>query len=351
MKKLIFKYFLLSLFTCCCFFGIDKVYAQEVMSSRGFVYNMSVGIVNNGTNYYMSPDKYIVINGQSTINIFARYERGFTGMNDNGQSQYEVMPNNLYQRVTFCSDQNFSVGANISNNSDIWFQNTNIDCQFYGSSYTGHIVFGTSKVKLQSNSYLDNSLAFIVNSSASVGFMALEYSLEPFPNYTPYETLIKQNDEIIDALNEFTTSNGNLGYKIDETNQKLEETNQAIKDTNDTIKDSDTSEASDSAGSFFEGFSTDTHGLTSIITAPLELIGNITSSSCSPIALDIPFLDGQTLSLPCMSAIYEDFFGDFFDVYQIITFGIVAYWVCVRIFNLVKDFKNPDHDEVEVMDL
>ena len=39
------------------------------------------------------------------------------------------------------------------------------------------------------------------------------------------------------------------------------------------------------------------------------------------------------------------------DIYDVITLGIVSYWILVRIFNLVKDFKNPDHDEIEVMDL
>lgn len=52
-----------------------------------------------------------------------------------------------------------------------------------------------------------------------------------------------------------------------------------------------------------------------------------------------------------MGTIYSNHFGSFLSIYQMITFGIVAYWVCVRIFNLVKDFKNPDHDEIEVLDL
>lgn len=132
--------------------------------------------------------------------------------------------------------------------------------------------------------------------------------------------------------------------------ESQQDVNNSINDVNDTLNDDDTTGATDSAGGFFNDFTTDTHGLTAIITAPLSLISSITSSSCSPLVLPLPYVD-KDLTLPCMGAIYSNYFGSFLSVYQLITFGIVAYWVCVRIFNLVKDFKNPDHDEIEVLDL
>lgn len=142
-----------------------------------------------------------------------------------------------------------------------------------------------------------------------------------------------------------------------EANQKLNDINNSIKNqteeqkkTNDTLKDNNIQGAQDSAGGFFNDFTTDTHGLTAIITAPLSLISKITSSSCSPLTLPLPYVD-KDLTLPCMGSIYSQYFGSFLSIYQVITFGIIAYWVCVRIFNLVKDFKNPDHDEIEVLDL
>jgi len=137
---------------------------------------------------------------------------------------------------------------------------------------------------------------------------------------------------------------------INESNKKLDETNNKLQQQQDFMNDDDTSGSSSEAESFFEGFTTDTYGLTSIITAPLELIGNIAGSTCSPLQVPLPFV-GTNLSLPCMSTIYKQYFGNFLTIYQTITFGIVAYWVCIRIFALVKDFKNPDHDEIEVMDL
>lgn len=131
---------------------------------------------------------------------------------------------------------------------------------------------------------------------------------------------------------------------------KLDEQTNAVNNLNDSLNNSDSSGATSEASEFFSGFTTDTFGLTSIITAPLNLIGSITSSTCTPLGLPLPYVN-KTLELPCMSSIYSEYFGSFFTLYQTITFGIIAYWVCVRIFNLVKDFKNPDHDEIEVLDL
>lgn len=138
----------------------------------------------------------------------------------------------------------------------------------------------------------------------------------------------------------------NIEKQLEEQKKQLEEQ----KKTNETLKDDNIDKAQDSAGGFFNDFTTDTHGLTAVITAPLSLIESITSSVCSPLVIPLPYVD-KDLTLPCMSNIYSNYFGSFLSIYQIITFGIVAYWVLVRIFNLVKDFKNPDHDEIEVLDL
>lgn len=123
--------------------------------------------------------------------------------------------------------------------------------------------------------------------------------------------------------------------------------NQAV---TDTLTDDDVEGANSSASNFFSSFTTETYGLTSVITSPLTFIQSLTSKTCSPLVLPLPYVN-RNLTLPCMTPIYQQNFGTFLTLYQTITFGIVSYWVIVRIFNLVKDFKNPDHDEIEVMDL
>lgn len=138
--------------------------------------------------------------------------------------------------------------------------------------------------------------------------------------------------------------------KIDEQIQQQKETNQKLDELKDSITSSNTNESETQANSFFDNFDTDTYGLSDIISMPLTLIKSLTNSTCVSLKLTIPFVNKE-LNLPCMSSIYSQFFGSFFTLYQTVTFGFVAYWVSVRIFNLVKDFKNPDHDEIEVLDL
>lgn len=157
-------------------------------------------------------------------------------------------------------------------------------------------------------------------------------------------------EEVKEAQEEIKTEIQVLQEEQQQTNEKLDETNKELGKMNDNLTNNDTTGATDSAGGFFEGFTTDTFGLTSIITAPLNLIKSITSKTCTPLNLQIPFVN-KNMKLPCMSTVYTNYFGSFLTIYQTITFGIISYWVCIRIFALVKDFKNPDHDEIEVMDL
>jgi len=128
------------------------------------------------------------------------------------------------------------------------------------------------------------------------------------------------------------------------------ETNNQLNDLNDNITSSDTSNSQNQANSFFEGFESDDYGLSDIVTMPLELIKGLTSDTCVALSLTLPFVN-KTFELPCMSSIYQEHFGSFFTLYQTVTFGFVSYWVIVKIFALVKGFKDPDDDKVEVMDL
>lgn len=91
-------------------------------------------------------------------------------------------------------------------------------------------------------------------------------------------------------------------------------------------------------------------GLTGIIVSPLNLIQNLLTPTCSDLSIPLPYIN-STLTLPCMETIYSQYFGSFFTLYQNVSFGIIAYWVSVKILRMVKDFRSPDHDEIEVLDL
>lgn len=130
----------------------------------------------------------------------------------------------------------------------------------------------------------------------------------------------------------------------------IQGTNDKLDDLNDNITNSDSSGATDSAGSFFEDFKDNDYGLSDIVTMPLEFIKGLSGTSCYSLELPLPFVD-KDVEIPCMTSIYETYFGSFLTLYQIITTGFISYWVCVNIYGLVKGFKDPDTDKVEVMDL
>lgn len=120
--------------------------------------------------------------------------------------------------------------------------------------------------------------------------------------------------------------------------------------TQDTILDSNTSGAQDQIGGFFDDFKNDNHGLADIVTAPLYFIKHLLDTTCSPLTFPLPFTDVKG-SLPCMSDIYTNYFGDIYLLYQEITTGIIAYWVLANMFRIMKNFKDPENSEIEVMDL
>lgn len=137
---------------------------------------------------------------------------------------------------------------------------------------------------------------------------------------------------------------------IQSNTDETKKTNEKLDDLNDNITDSDTSDSQSSAGSFFEDFKSDDYGLSDIITMPLTFIKGLSNASCYSLVLPLPFVD-HNATIPCMTSIYENYFGSFLTLYQTITTGFIAYWVCVNIYRLVKNFKNPDDDKVEVMEL
>lgn len=147
---------------------------------------------------------------------------------------------------------------------------------------------------------------------------------------------------------------GNRFYYSINSNQQLidnqQKTNENLENLNDNITNSDISETENSAGGFFNDFNDNDFGLSDIITMPLSFIQGLANNSCNSLNLPLPFVD-KNATLPCMTSIYQQHFGAFLTIYQIITTGFISYWVCINVFRLVKNFKDPNNDEVEVLDL
>lgn len=101
---------------------------------------------------------------------------------------------------------------------------------------------------------------------------------------------------------------------------------------------------------FFSGFTDNNFGLSSIITIPLNTIQSLTSTSCQILSIPIPFTS-SSVPLPCMSAVYEEHIPTIYNLWKIVSFGLIAYFIAIDIFHMVKGFKDPESDKVEVLDL
>lgn len=266
---------------------------------------------------------------------------------DSAQNNNFVMDNKIpfedasivpsYGLIGICTTgiiNNISTTTNEINNLQLY--KTQQPCNLNNTpNYIGKITYITYSIvqagcSVQgSNCLLDASIGAYWNEGGYVQLLNAYFSNDPFIYDSSLDVIINNNNIINNSLND---------------------ANNKLNDINGSLNNSDTTEATNDANNFFNNFTTDLHGLTGIITAPLSAINSLTNKTCSSLVLPLPFVD-KDLTLPCMRSIYDEHFGAFMTLYDTITFGIVSYWVCVRIFSFVKDFKNPEHDEIEVVDL
>lgn len=99
-------------------------------------------------------------------------------------------------------------------------------------------------------------------------------------------------------------------------------------------------------------YRSETFGLMPIIDAPITVFQRMATNTytCAPMVLDLDRFGMVTV--PCLSTVFQrSGLAPFYTVFQTIINGIVAYWVIVRLFNMVKDFQNPADDRIEVAKL
>lgn len=156
-------------------------------------------------------------------------------------------------------------------------------------------------------------------------------------------TIINQNQTIID----------NTKKQLEEqkkTQEEIKKQTEEQKKTNDTLKDDNTDEASTKGSGFFNSFTSESHGLSGIVTAPLQMLQSLTTATCKPLKFKLPFVDNE-VTLPCMRSIYEQHFGVFFTLWQTITTGLISYNVCLNFYKKIRDLQNPNNDRIEVLNL
>ena len=129
--------------------------------------------------------------------------------------------------------------------------------------------------------------------------------------------------------------------KIDETNEKLDDLNQSINDDN-------VSGATSTGNDFFDNFTdSDNGGISGIITAPLNAINAMLNGTCQPLSTTYK---GKTISLQCGTDMWNKL-SAIRDFLNLVLGGLLCYRICLKIFHIVQNLKNPDNDKVEVMNL
>lgn len=102
--------------------------------------------------------------------------------------------------------------------------------------------------------------------------------------------------------------------------------------------------------STIESFNTDTHNIAEVIALPITSIAKLTTASCSPISLSLPFV-AKPITLQCLTPIYANAFGSTWAILQVVLTGVVAYGVTINSIAMVKGLKDPQDDKIEVFKL
>ncbi len=335
--------------TECPFSSCNGTYYENLnnlvngLTSSG--YNFFIILARSSTSGYFG-DYYVnirILNPSTSVDKpFGLYSETFSS---NNNIQYRLRPEDNSDFSVY----NFTFYANQDNFPTIEYLKTLVNSESPSSS-SFFTPWAWSEVS-DNNFTSQNTFGFYSN---------IEWSF----NLGSYQTTI-----ISDFYDEITT-NDNLGIQfnrlyylwsyIDDNfsgGNEIQDIIDSVNDlvdigssTLDSINSSDISGAQESATGFFENFKDNDHGLSAFITAPLNFIKSITNSTCEPITFTLPFTD-DTVSLPCMTPIYQQFFGNFLTVWQMITNGIIAYWVGINCFRIVKNMKDPEKYYVEVMGL
>lgn len=129
--------------------------------------------------------------------------------------------------------------------------------------------------------------------------------------------------------------------------------NSEIKKSVDNVKDSindDNVESSSSAASgFFNDFSDNGHGLSGIVTAPLNAVNAMLTTTCTAPSATYK---NKTFSLPCGDILWnQEGASNFKNILNLFYGGIICFGLLKSLFKDVNDLKNPDNDKVEVVDL
>lgn len=302
---------------------------------RYHTYNYSVYYCTNASFSPTLVNSNKVYVGSSVSNMSASDVAYHTSETISSKIVYRTGTNYPY---SYCYKQNYTFDNTINGNLiGISFTSGNPG-DFVVLGYTLEDT-GTSASAID-NSVTNNANSVITNVTNRINTLSSDI----------WDALGRKETTIVNNINSNTNSNiqAQAQAQISNANSNQAQTNSNLNKINDSINNDDVD--NDQATSYFSNFDYNDLGLSDIITLPLNYINALSNNTCVPLTFTMPFVH-NSVTLPCMYEIYETHFPNFLNVWQIISTGIISYWVCINIFASVKGFKDPQSDKVEVMDL
>lgn len=321
--------------------GYNSSYSQEqipIPDASRFPINVT-GYFNSYGNGLFYPIKQIgIVNSTFNFRGGVRYEFRFDfkwTYNNNAYINDFVRSYVLWNTT---SDDSVSCDSGSTPCSVRWEQVTS---GYYAPYYTAVVTYvpQTNKtgVLVDLGSVNNSNQAVFINYAPEAAHLSIARS-----SITGY--LDSTSDDVINNIQDVANE------IMENDNRNQQQTNEKLDKIHDDLTDDDISDSEDSAEDLFNNFTVNNHGLSGIITAPLRLLQSLSTSTCSPLSFPLPFVN-QNATLPCMKPIYNTYFHDFLVLYQLITTGLIGYWVVVKIYSHVKGMQNPDDDRIEVFDL
>lgn len=168
----------------------------------------------------------------------------------------------------------------------------------------------------------------------------------PTKNFTDLEEhqLLEQIKDAIQA--------NSTGAIVTAINNQTTQQEAAAQQRQEEIMDSDTEQGEDAISDFMTSFDDGSDPtLAGIITKPLELLQALTSTSCVPLSLTLPYVE-EPITLPCGRTLISQNFSAALSLWDIFSTGLIAYWIGTRLFVMIHEFKNPDNDgNIEPLEL
>lgn len=279
--------------------------------------------------------------------------------------QYNLKGNGIVMRTS--SNARYNVGYLYQTTfyvcSDAIMDNAtnSIYPSYYGDAFTNNNVFQSS------NSYnlsglpglapqWENCYAFSTIFSPGENGTYINLRLKSTSRINGYYALVGFKSESLGLYSgEVKSIVQNSGFatakSVDEVKKATDEVKEETKKTNDTLNNSDTSGAQSDANSFFDGFDEgDTGSLMNLVKLPLKFLNSL-NNSCQAIELDTGVIGKYRLECLSTTLYNQSGFSGLFNIIKLILNGVVMYGCIRKIISVVQKLKNPDDDEIEVMDL